>query len=310
MRPLIGSPDLIDDGSRSPVGALGQSLGEISERSRRAEEIEKKLTAGQTIVELDPGSVEPSFVPDRMPADDETFRGFLEAIRREGQQVPILVRPHPENREKYQVAFGHRRLRAAHDLGIPVKAIVRSLTDQELVVAQGQENNERRDLSYIEKVRFAQRLEQKFSRDVIMSALSVYKSDLSNMLSVATKIPADIIDAIGPAHGIGRRSWIALADGLASSEHHAQRAREIANQADFASRSSKERFEAVAQSLKDTNQGREASAVLSASGAEIGRILETQQKVTLTIDRRASPEFAEFVTRELPRLFDDHLKRR
>ena len=53
MRPLIGSPDLIDDGSRSPVGALGQSLGEISERSRRAEEIEKKLTAGQTIVELD-----------------------------------------------------------------------------------------------------------------------------------------------------------------------------------------------------------------------------------------------------------------
>jgi ParB family chromosome partitioning protein len=310
MRPLIGSPDLIDDGSRSPVGALGQSLGEISERSRRAEEIEKKLTAGQTIVELDPGSVEPSFVPDRMPADDETFRGFLEAIRKEGQQVPILVRPHPENREKYQVAFGHRRLRAAHDLGIPVKAIVRSLTDQELVVAQGQENNERRDLSYIEKVRFAQRLEQKFSRDVIMSALSVYKSDLSNMLSVATKIPADIIDAIGPAHGIGRRSWMALADGLASSERHAQRAREIANQADFASRSSKERFEAVAQSLKDTNPGREAGPVLSASGNEIGRILETQQKVTLTIDRRASPEFAEFVIRELPRLFDDHLKRR
>ena len=140
MRPLIGSPDLIDDGSRSPVGALGQSLGEMSERSRRAEEIEKKLTAGQTIVELDPGSVEPSFVPDRMPADDETFRGFLEAIRKEGQQVPILVRPHPENREKYQVAFGHRRLRAAHDLGIPVKAIVRSLTDQELVVAQGHVN--------------------------------------------------------------------------------------------------------------------------------------------------------------------------
>ena len=310
MRPLIGSPDLIDDGSRSPVGALGQSLGEISERSRRAEEIEKKLTAGQTIVELDPGSVEPSFVPDRMPADDETFRGFLEAIRKEGQQVPILVRPHPENREKYQVAFGHRRLRAAHDLGIPVKAIVRSLTDQELVVAQGQENNERRDLSYIEKVRFAQRLEQKFSRDVIMSALSVYKSDLSNMLSVATKIPADIIDAIGPAHGIGRRSWMALADGLASSERHAQRAREIANQADFASRSSKERFEAVAQSLKDITPGREAGPVLSASGNEIGRILETQQKVTLTIDRRASPEFAEFVIRELPRLFDDHLKRR
>ena len=28
IRPLLGSPDLVDDGGRSPVGALGQSLGE------------------------------------------------------------------------------------------------------------------------------------------------------------------------------------------------------------------------------------------------------------------------------------------
>lgn len=310
IRPLMGSPDLIDDGGRSPVGALGQSLGELSERSRRAEEIEKKLISGQIMVELDPGTVEPSFIPDRMPTDDEAFRGFVEAIRREGQQVPILVRPHPESAQKYQVAFGHRRLRAALELGIPVKAIVRSLTDQELVVAQGQENNERQDLSYIEKVRFAQRLEQQFPRDIIMSALSVYKSDLSNMLSVAAKIPADLIDAIGPAHGVGRRNWMTLADGLASDKRRAQRAREIAGQANFVSLPSKERFEAIARSLKDAPLTREADAVLSSSGKEIGRLSQTRQKIMLTIDRRASPEFAEFVMRELPRLFDDHLKSR
>ena len=44
-----------------------------------------------------------------------------------------------------------------------------------------------------------------------MTALSVYKSDLSNMLSVISRIPEEIIEAIGPAPGIGRRGWIDLA---------------------------------------------------------------------------------------------------
>ncbi|MDX8499018.1 plasmid partitioning protein RepB [Mesorhizobium sp. VK4C] len=311
IRPLMGSPDLVNDGGRSPVGALGQSLGELHERARRAAEIEKQLVAGQVVVELDPTTVDPSFVPDRMPTDDEEFKDFVEAIRREGQQVPILVRPNPEKPERYQVAFGHRRLRAALELGTPVKAIVRSLTDQELVVAQGQENNERKDLSYIEKVRFGQKLdEQGFARDVIMSSLSVYKSDLSNMLSVAAKIPIDLIDAIGPAHGVGRRNWMALADAFNSEKRRIEAAREVVNRPQFGSLSSKERFEAVAHSLRNAPLARAPEAIVSSAGKEIGRLAQTKQKVTLTIDRRTSPEFAEFVMREVPRLFDEHVKRR
>ena len=53
LRPLLGSPDLTDPSDATPVGALGQSLGELSERSKRADEIEKKLLSGQIIVELD-----------------------------------------------------------------------------------------------------------------------------------------------------------------------------------------------------------------------------------------------------------------
>ena len=44
-----------------------------------------------------------------------------------------------------------------------------------------------------------------------MAALSVYNS-LLNMLSVVGKISEDVIDAIGPAPGIGRRGWIELAE--------------------------------------------------------------------------------------------------
>lgn len=310
MRPLLGNPELNDASDRTPVGALGQSLGEMNERSKRADEIEEKLRAGQTIVELDTNDIEPSFIPDRMPTDDEAFKGFVESIRDEGQQVPILVRPHPENPQKYQVAFGHRRLRAAIALGRPVKAVVRAMADQELVVAQGQENNERQDLSYIEKVRFAQRLvERQFSRDVIMSALAVYKSDLSNMLAVGSKIPTDLIEMIGPAHGVGRRNWMALADTLAGSSQLTKRALQIANGSTFAALPSKERFDAVASGLKEGPLTRSADIPVSHDGHEIGRISSSKNKVTLTIDRKASPDFAEFVLQQLPGLYGEYRKR-
>ena len=54
-RPILGAPGLIPDAEARPVGAIGQSLGEFSERAKRAEEIEKKLTAGQVIIEIDTG---------------------------------------------------------------------------------------------------------------------------------------------------------------------------------------------------------------------------------------------------------------
>src|SRR4051794_16003417 len=140
-RPLLGSPDLIPDAR--PVGAVGQSLSEISERAKRADEIEKKLTEGEVIVELDPALIDPSFVADRMPLSSEALESLREKIREHGQLNPILVRPHPKIEGRYQVAFGHRRLRAVKEIGRNVRAVVRQLSDEELVIAQGQENHER-----------------------------------------------------------------------------------------------------------------------------------------------------------------------
>ena len=115
-------------------------------------------------------------------------------------------------------------MRAAVELKRTVRAAVKNLTDDELVIAQGQENNERQDLSFIEKSRFARRLEERgFRRDTIMTALSVYKSDLSNMLSVISRIPEEIIEAIGPAPSVGRRGWIDLAERLSEFDRRGNR---------------------------------------------------------------------------------------
>lgn len=188
---------------------VGTALAEGKARFERAEEIERQLAKGLAVVELDADEIDPSFVQDRMDGDID---GLISSIEEQGQQVPILVRPHPDQNGRYQVAFGHRRLRAVKQLGFRAKAVVRELTDEQLVIAQGQENNERQDLTFIEKARFAARLREQFPRDIIIASLSVDKGDLSKMLAIVDALPAELIDAIGPAPGVGRPRWLELAE--------------------------------------------------------------------------------------------------
>ncbi|GAK72889.1 replication protein B [Agrobacterium rubi TR3 = NBRC 13261] len=305
IRPILGSPELVTDVINSPVGMIGQSLNEVSERSKRAEEIERRLAEGLTIVALDPSEIDPSFIPDRMPASLEADAGLVEAIREQGQQVPILVRPHPEHPGRYQVAFGHRRLRAVAAIGIPVRAVVRDLTDEQLVVAQGQENNERRDLSYIEKARFAQKLQMRFSRETIMAAMSLHKGDLSNMLSVVGRIPDDIVDSIGPAPGVGRRNWMDLADQLSSSKVN-EAARAYLRDENVSELASEERFKSLLEFLKPKPEPKKTGVLSSMSGQKLAKIVETDQRIDISIDRRQAPEFADFVMEHLQSLFEEH----
>ncbi|MGG7566815.1 plasmid partitioning protein RepB [Rhodovulum sp. DZ06] len=164
------------------------------------------------VVELDPNAIHAGGLSDRLEdvqADDAELR---RSIRAHGQQVPVLVRPHPGTPGEWQIVYGRRRVLAARDLGIKVKALVRELDDEALVMAQGQENAARRDLSFIEKVNFARQMEEAgYDRAAIGDALAADKTLVSRMLAVAAKVPAPVIGAIGAAHGVGRPRWLELA---------------------------------------------------------------------------------------------------
>jgi ParB family transcriptional regulator, chromosome partitioning protein len=190
------------------VGAMSESVETMAADLRDAKE---KLEAGDVIVEINTDLIDPSFITDRIGEDDQ-MDAFVATIRDQGQRTPILLRPHPESPGRYQIAFGHRRYRALKRLGRPVRAMVKQLTDEELVVAQGQENQDRLDLSYVERALFAARLEARsFQRDVICLALSVDKTEVSRMVSIATALPGELVEAIGPAQKTGRRKWMDLA---------------------------------------------------------------------------------------------------
>ena len=202
------------------VKAMGLTLQKLSAEAESARGLRAQITSGANVVELEPELIEPSLVMDRISqTDDEAFRNLVKSVEAHGQQVPILVRTHPEKSGLYQIAYGHRRLRAAIVLGRKVRAVVREMTNTEVVIAQGKENSERRDLSFIERALFARNLEEAgFDRATLIAALSVHKTEVVRLLAVARAIPADVVYAIGPAPKAGRPRWMALTQLLEGSE--------------------------------------------------------------------------------------------
>lgn len=301
--PLLGVARKERDPATKLTANIGNALREQNDRLSRADEIERRLAEGQAVIELDTSLIEPSFVPDRMPGD---INGILASIREQGQQVPILVRPHPDRTGRYQVAFGHRRLRAVAQLGLPIKAVVRELTDEQLVVAQGQENNEREDLTFIEKARFAYHLNKQFSREIVIAAMSIDKSNLSKMLLLVDALPSDLIDAIGPAPGIGRPSWQQLVEFIEKAPSPADVLKYVLSN-EVQALPSEERFKAVIANLKPSRIARGIPEVMSTpDGARLAQVTQSKSKLEITIDRKATPDFAAFVLEQLPALYQAH----
>ncbi|TIX48737.1 MAG: plasmid partitioning protein RepB, partial [Mesorhizobium sp.] len=89
------SPAVERNRSRGAFGAITRSIDELAEKAQAAKEIESRLLEGATVIELDPDTIDISFVSDRIGDDKETFEELVEAIRQRGQDSPILVRPHP-----------------------------------------------------------------------------------------------------------------------------------------------------------------------------------------------------------------------
>lgn len=289
-----------------PVRSMGLALDRIEHESRALHEA---LASGLTVVELDTGLVEPSIVRDRLPeSDGAAFETFKQSIADRGQEVPILVRPHPAKQGRFQIAYGHRRLTALASLGRKVRAIVREMSDTELVVAQGVENSQRKDLSYIERALFAARLEDLgFERAAIVDALGTDKGELSKLISVARAVPESIIESIGPAPKAGRRRWLLMAEALREG-----RAKRSADQAsknpDLARADTDTRFVRVLAAATDTSRTRTAVVGWkSSTGRATVKVTRSNKALSLSFGLDAEPDFAGFVASQLDDLYSKFL---
>lgn len=255
-----------------PAAHVGRMFADIRERVRRVETVEKSLADADRIIEIDPAAIDPSPIRDRLAGNDDSL---VESIAENGQQIPGLVRPHPSIEGRYLVVFGHRRLAAARKLGVLFKAVVADFSDEQAYVAQGVENSERRDLSFIERALFAKRLaDASTPMRAISAALSSARPNIVVMIGLARRIPEDLIIAIGPSLTLGQNRWQALDDLLKRyNEERPDGAetvwREAINDPEFRTRDALARFAAVTEAL-ETAGAREAAArqtIADASGA-------------------------------------------
>ena len=201
-------------GSRGAIGAVTRSIESLKTAASEAEQMRAQLEAGQVVVELDPALVDPSPVADRMGDTTGDASDFIDAIRITGQQVPILVRPHPDIEGRYQIAYGHRRARAARELGRPVRA---SRSSNERCgtcrrTGPGEQRPARSQFHRAGAICSQTRARPALTAKRLMAALNVDKTGLSRLISVAVKIPRDVIEAVGPAPKIGRDRWTDLVD--------------------------------------------------------------------------------------------------
>lgn len=184
--------------------------------SNRALRSARDAVDAHHVWELDPVEIEDERYSDRLdPKDVDDLRASIE---QNGQTVPILVRRHPAETNRYLLVYGRRRLEAirASDKVKKVRALIANLDDTAALRAQVSENTGRRDLSYIERALFAQELLASGfgSQAQIAEVLNVTRSAVSMSISVAKSIGTDLARAIGPAHGIGRPRWDSLAKEL------------------------------------------------------------------------------------------------
>ncbi|MGL3607894.1 plasmid partitioning protein RepB [Rhizobium sp. G187] len=297
------------------VKAMGLSLSSIAREAEEARQLRQALEEGERVISLSTERIEASFVQDRLSngdVDDPQFAELIESIRESGQQVPILVRPHPEHEGRFQVAYGHRRLRAAQALGVEVKALVRTLSDDELVVAQGKENAERRNLSFIERALFAKTLATRgFDRKLIGDALAVQKSELSRLIQVADGLPDMVIRAIGPAPKAGRDRWMKMVE-LLSAKAAMQLASDEITQESFRTADSDRRFELLfgrlAQPVAAARTINEPLRLTAEDGRSFAEYRRQGRTVKIDFAKDADPAFLDQLSELLRSAYAAHVK--
>lgn len=122
---------------------------------------------------------------------------LAEKIKAHGQQEPCIVRLIPDRPGYYELITGERRWNAVIKAGLKLKVIVRNLTDLQASVTQKEENDKDPVSEYANGICYAKQIEDGIIRQSdLINELGLSKQQISRLLSFS-KIPQDIIDAIG-----------------------------------------------------------------------------------------------------------------
>ncbi len=122
----------------------------------------------------------------------EALEELADSIRAQGVVQPVVVRPLPEDKSKFELIAGERRWRASQLAGLhEIPAVVRDVPDQAAMAMGLIENIQREELNPIEEAAALQRLIEEFGLTHQQTAEAVGRSRaaVTNLLRLLTLEP-------------------------------------------------------------------------------------------------------------------------
>lgn len=303
------SDDVDDDKVESKSPLRHEPTSKAPSLSGMAKSLQ--AAAAASIRDIDHHLIDDSQFKDRVPDNDNSIVELAESIRSQGQLIPILISPTASGR--YRIVYGRRRLAALRLLNLPAKALIRELDEDQAIIAQGQENSYRKDLSWIEKAVFARQLaDVGKSDDLICDTLNIDQkarrngdklTGLSRMKQVAAKLSTDLIDAVGPAPKVGRDRWYAVAQALEKRGFPAGNQSSLTDQVlnvGIKGLDSDERFDALEKAIKSlataSAPASNPAPATDTSPTLPGSVKATARNATITIRKLESEQLHKWIS--------------
>ncbi|PYD76333.1 ParB/RepB/Spo0J family partition protein [Novacetimonas pomaceti] len=142
---------------------------------------------------LEPGPFQP-----RQHMEPEALTELADSIRTRGILQPILVRPHPDRPNVFQIIAGERRWRAAQLASLhEVPVHIRALDDGDAMAAALVENLQRADLNAIEEAEGLQRLldDYRLTQEELAGAIGKSRPHVANMVRLL-QLPSPVREAV------------------------------------------------------------------------------------------------------------------
>jgi ParB family chromosome partitioning protein len=147
---------------------------------------------GDELLEVDIELIEPNPEQPRTHFDETKLEELAQSIRVNGLVQPLLIRRVPGGR--YQLIAGERRWRASQRAGLhKVTAVVREISNDQLLPLALIENIQRQELNPIEEAIAYQRLMEEFglTQEELARQVGKDRSSIANTLRLL-RLPADI----------------------------------------------------------------------------------------------------------------------
>lgn len=170
-------------------------------------------TKDEQIKQIDISDIKPNPYQPRKTFDENHLNDLADSIKQYGILQPIVLR---KTVQGYYIVVGERRFRASKIAGLKyVSAIIKYLTDEDMMELAVIENLQREDLNAIEEAESYQRLmtDLKITQQEVAKRLSKSRPYIANMLRLL-HLPKKIADMVKDgrltsAHG---RTLLAIKD--------------------------------------------------------------------------------------------------